>query len=446
LLKRQLKHAGLGAQDMPADLAAWQAFLSRLDATYAQADVDRYTLERSLDVSSTEMHQLYAELERASETALAVERDKLRTVNGFLDSIIGNIPDMIFVKDADTLKFVELNRAGEVLLGLRRDDLVGKGDDDFFPPDQAAFFVAKDREVLANGTLQDIPEEPIETPRGVRLLHTKKIPIHDDQGRPRYLLGISRDITDAKLAEQLLREAKELAEKASRAKSGFLSNMSHEMRTPLNAILGFARVLDTGRFGPLTDRQREYLDYILRAGKHMLNLVNDLLDLRRIEEDRAALAVTRVSIDAVVAEALEMVKPLVEEKRHAVAVSVDPALPAALADRRAVVQILVNLLANAAKFTPESGRIEVAARVVEQAVVVAVQDSGVGIRPEDQPKLFTYFEQLGAKHEHHMQGSGIGLALTRALVERLGGAIHVRSAPGTGSTFEFSIPRWTEAA
>jgi PAS domain S-box-containing protein len=573
VLKRQLKHLGLDEGVPPADSAGWQALLARVDATYAQGDQDRYTLERSLDVSSTEMHQLYDELGRASETALAAERDKLQTsvatlratieasvggiavidehrqlvgynqrclelwgiseaevtaftiedlrtlvmnravdpdafrrlaealyrdrtavshdeivlrdgriieccsravqlpsgsdqgrvwffrditadrraeeelvrVNRFLDSIIGNIPDMIFVKDADTLQFVELNPAGEALLGVRRADLLGKSDADFFPADQVEFFVAKDREVLASRAMLDIPEEPIETPHGRRVLHTKKIPIYDDHGRARYLLGISRDITAAKHAEQQLREAVELAETASRAKSGFLSNMSHEMRTPLNSILGFARVLEGGKFGALTERQREYLDYVLRAGRHMLNLVNDLLDLRRIEEDRAAIAVTRIPVDAVVGEALEMVKPLVDEKCHAISVSLDPALPEALADRRAVVQILVNLLSNAAKFTPASGRIEVTARAVEHSITVGVHDSGIGIRPEDQPKLFTYFEQLGAKHDHHMQGSGIGLALTRALVERLGGRIHVRSAPGAGSTFEFSIPRWTEA-
>jgi signal transduction histidine kinase len=307
--------------------------------------------------------------------------------------------------------------------------------------------VDTDREVLRQGTLVDIAEESVTTRhKGVRLLHTKKIPIPNGEGTPRYLLGISRDITDEKRAERELREAKDAAEKASRTKSGFLSNMSHEMRTPLNSIIGFARVLDGERFGPLAERQREYVQYILRAGQHMLNLVNDLLDLRRLEEDRDALASTRLELGQLVDEALHLVKAVADDKGHTVAVDFPAALPDALADKRAVVQILVNLLSNAIKFTPASGRIVVRASASRHQLNIAVEDSGVGIRPEDQPKLFTYFEQLGAKHDHSMKGSGIGLALTRALVEKLGGAIRVTSAVGVGSTFEFSVPRWTETA
>jgi PAS domain S-box-containing protein len=566
LLKRQLKHLGLSEDTPPADPAAWRALLARVDATYAQGDQDRYTLERSLEISSTEMHQLYADLQQSSQTALAqsvatlratveasedgvlvvddrrdivlfnsrwlamwgiaravVEtatstdlrelgmsraadpaafhaladrlhrdhvatshdeivladgrvievssrvvllpsgcangrvwftrdvtearraREELVQANRFLDSVVENIPDMIFVKDAETLRFVRFNRAGERLLGVDRDALIGKSDADFFPPDQVQFFVDKDRAVLASGTLYDIPEEPIETAEGTRLLHTKKIPILDDAGRPRYLLGISRDITAAKHAEQQLREAKDAAERASRIKSGFLCNMSHEMRTPLNSIIGFARVLDGERFGPLAPRQREYLSYILRAGTHMLALVNDLLDLRRLEEDRAAIASTRLELGSVVGEAIELVKALADDKQHVVTVELASGLPPALADRRAVVQILVNLLSNAVKFTPAAGAIAIRVDATPEAITLAVTDTGVGIHPDDMPKLFTYFEQLGAKHDHHMQGSGIGLALTRALVEKLGGQIQVASSPGVGSTFEFSIPRWTEA-
>jgi len=369
--------------------------------------------------------------------------EEVGQANRFLDSIVENIPHMIFVKDAAALRFIRLNRAGEELLGWDRATYIGKSDFDFFPREQAEFFVGKDREVLNGGQLLDIDEEPIETRhKGLRLLHTKKIPVMDEEGRPQYLLGISRDITDEKRAEQQLREAVAAAESASRTKSGFLSNMSHEMRTPLNSILGFARVLSGERFGTLNERQREYVEYILRAGQHMLNLVNDLLDLRRLEEDRNALARTRLEVAQLVGEALQLVKALSDEKGHAVAVELPPHLPDALADRRAVLQILVNLLSNAVKFTPAAGRITIRAHAGVDHLTIAVEDSGVGIRADDLPRLFTYFEQLGAKHAHSMRGSGIGLALTRALVEKLGGTIKVTSAVGVGSTFEFSIPRW----
>jgi PAS domain S-box-containing protein len=575
LLSRQLGRLGLSADAPPGTGEEWCALLGRISASYSEADQDRYTMERSLEISSRELQELNHDLQ-ASSAELALEHDKLqrslatlhetleasldgillvddrrnvlnynrrfleifacaeeqvrdgdplsmiehaallmvdpdlyrrkvaeiydsptlvardellfkdgriverfstpvhpftggtafarvsffrdvterrsaeeevRRMTHFLDSIVENIPHTIFVKDAESLRIVRFNRAGEELFGVGRDEVVGRIGFPLYTPAQAESSEATDREVLRRGEPISIEEELVDTRwRGRRLIRTKKIPIPGEDGKPRYLLGIARDITEEKLAEQQLRDAKETAERASRTKSVFLSNMSHEMRTPLNSIIGFARVLEGGRFGGLGDRQQEYVKYILRGGQHMLNMVNDLLDLRRLEEDREALAHTRVDLGHVVDEALQLVKALADEKGHRVAIELPAHLPDALADRRAVVQILVNLLSNAVKFTPSAGRITVRARAVDDQLSVAVEDSGIGIRPEDQPRLFTYFEQLGARHDHTMKGSGIGLALTRALVERLGGTISVSSAAGVGTTFEFSIPRWMEQA
>src|SRR5882724_1567157 len=176
--------------------------------------------------------------------AEAASRAPARKAQAFLDAIIENIPAMIFVKDAETLAFQLINRAGEELLGLDRNQMLGKRDSDFFPPDEAAFFVAKDRKVLQDRVELDIPEEPIDTAAGRRWLHTRKVPVLGDDGEPRYLLGISMDVTARKQAEAELRLAMDAAEAASRAKSEFLANMSHELRTPLNAILGFAELLE----------------------------------------------------------------------------------------------------------------------------------------------------------------------------------------------------------
>src|SRR2546429_1560560 len=177
--------------------------------------------------------------------------EELRRANAFLDSVLENIPNMIFVKDARELRFVRFNRAGEDLLGYPREALMGKNDYDFFPKDEADFFTGRDRDVLRGRKLAEIPVEPIHTAhKGTRFLRTKKIPILDKEDRPQYLLGISEDITERKEAEEALRRATKDAEEANRAKSEFLSRMSHELRTPLNAILGFAQLLELEAHGP----------------------------------------------------------------------------------------------------------------------------------------------------------------------------------------------------
>ena len=436
LLSRQLKKLGL-RETAPPDPEAWTALLDRISATYAEADQDRYTIERSLEISSREMQKLYQDLQGVSESTAAT-----------LHATVEASPDAILVLDRDS-RVVKMNRRYVEMWGVPP-ELADEVDSEpllrwaaskVVHPDA---FVRQVQDVRANpeASLHDV----IELADG-RVFERFLAPVLLPGGKAVGRVWFFRDDTLRRRAETQLLEAKDAAEKASRAKSGFLSNMSHELRTPLNSILGFARVLDSERVGPLTDRQREYLDYILRASHHMLHLINDLLDLRRLEEDRASIAVTRLAIRPIVDEAVDLVRALIDDHQHALAIEVAPELPEAVADRRAVVQILVNLLSNAVKFTPKGGRIAVAARTAEpNAIRIAVTDSGIGIAPEDQARLFTYFEQLGAKHAHSMQGSGIGLALTRALVEKMGGVIEVRSERGCGSTFEFSIPRWTEPA
>jgi PAS domain S-box-containing protein len=364
--------------------------------------------------------------------------EALRRAHQFLDSIIENIPDVVFVKDADQLRYLRFNRAGEELLGVSRDDLLGRSDHELFPPEQADLFVAKDREVLEAGDVLDIPEEIIPTPRGERRLHTKKLTIRDERGRPLFLLGISRDVTEEIRARDALAQAKRAAEQASRAKTQFLSNMSHELRTPLNAIVGFARVLADAP-ARLDAASRQYVDYIRRAGEHMASLVNDLLDLRKVEDGKAALEIGEYALGGIVEAAMRMVGPLVLERGHQVETAVE--VEQARCDPRAMLQVLVNLLSNAAKYTPPGGRIRLASTTTPEDVRIEVTDTGIGIATEDLPHLFEYFMQVGAKHVHHMQGSGVGLALTKQLVERMGGSIEVESLPQHGSTFRVRLPR-----
>src|SRR5712692_89723 len=219
------------------------------------------------------------------EIQMTERTTELSAANQFLDSMIENIPNMIFVKEARNLRFIRFNRAGEDLLGFPSNELIGKNDFDFFPADQAERFISADRETLRNRDLVDIPEETIQTnKRGARILHTKKIPILDATGEPAFLLGISEDITEAKKTQEALLQAQEEAERANRVKSQFLASMSHELRTPLNAILGFSELLSddtTGRFDEAT--RRRFLDQIHSSGEHLLQLINDILDLSKVE-------------------------------------------------------------------------------------------------------------------------------------------------------------------
>jgi signal transduction histidine kinase len=270
-----------------------------------------------------------------------------------------------------------------------------------------------------------------------RVFERKSAPILVDGYIPYGRVWFFRDVSKDYEREQKLLAAMEAAEEACRAKSDFLANMSHELRTPLNAILGFSRVLERVAAPILPERYQRYLEYISQSGEHMLQLVNDLLDLRVLEE--RALALGPVDMRTVAREATDIVNALADEKKLALTVSIPDDLPLVQGQRRAMMQVLINLLSNAIKFTPEGGTVTVSAKAVGQRVKLAVKDSGVGIPKADQRRLFTYFEQLGAKHQHDMKGSGIGLALTKALVLKQGGTIHVHSVVGQGSTFEIAL-------
>jgi len=231
-----------------------------------------------------------------------------------------------------------------------------------------------------------------------------------------------------------------LLELANRHKSEFLANMSHELRTPLNAIIGFSEVLLERMFGEMNEKQEDYLKDIHSSGQHLLSLINDILDLAKVEAGRMELNLTSFHLPTAIDNALTLIRERAMRHGIALAVELDPQLGEINADERKLKQILLNLLSNAVKFTPEGGKIKVSARPLGDVVEVAVSDTGVGIAAADQAAVFEEFKQVGTDYTRKAEGTGLGLALTRRLVELHGGAISLESEPGKGSTFAFTLP------
>jgi GAF domain-containing protein/anti-sigma regulatory factor (Ser/Thr protein kinase) len=246
-------------------------------------------------------------------------------------------------------------------------------------------------------------------------------------------------IHNAQLFREIQAKGREL-EAANRHKSEFLANVSHELRTPLNAIIGFSEVLLEKLFGELNDKQNEYVDDILSSGRHLLSLINDILDLSKIEAGHMELELTSFDLPTAVENALVLIKE--RASRHGVRLErvVDEELGDFRGDERKLKQVLVNLLSNAVKFTPEGGKIQVRAGLDNGAVKISVSDTGIGIAPEHHETIFEEFRQVGSDYARKREGTGLGLTLTKKFVEMHGGRIWVESEPGKGSTFTFILP------
>jgi two-component system, NtrC family, sensor kinase len=245
-------------------------------------------------------------------------------------------------------------------------------------------------------------------------------------------------IQNARLFLEIEDKSRQLAI-ASQHKSEFLANMSHELRTPLNAIIGFSEVLTDRMFGELNEKQEEYLKDIYSSGTHLLSLINDILDLSKIEAGRMELELTDFDLPTALDSALTLVRERAGRRGIALHMNVDSRLGQIQADERKVRQVVLNLLSNAIKFTPEGGRIEVRAAPVDASVEVSVTDTGVGIAPDDQEAVFEEFRQVGTA-DKKVEGTGLGLTLCRKFVELHGGRIWVTSEMGVGSTFTFTLP------
>jgi len=360
--------------------------------------------------------------------------DALRRANAFLDSIVENIPDMVFVKEESELRFERINRAGEELLSLARRDLLGKNDFDFFSKEQAEFFQALDRKALGSGMVIDIPEETIAAAGGERWLHTKKVPIVDDKGTPQFLLGISEDITERKLAAEALRAAKEAAESASQELEAFSYSVAHDLRAPLRSIDGFSASLQQNLTGKLDADHLADLKRVRSAAQHMGRIIDGLLSLSRVT--RTELVREKVDLGELArataarlrdSQPARQVELVVQDN---LIVDGDPRLLAALLD---------NLIGNAWKFTGNvpAARVEVGMQLEDERPVFFVRDNGAGFDAAYVHKLFGAFQRLHTSDQ--FEGSGIGLATVQRIVRRHGGQIRAEGEVGRGATFYFSL-------
>jgi|GEM_PF-1139763 len=402
---------------------------------------------------------------KAAEVALKESEIRHRT-------LLEHLTQKIFLKDRNSV-YVTCNKSYATDLKITPEEIRDRTDYDFYPKELAEKYRADDRVVMESGVLKDIEERYILNGEE-RLVQTIKTPVRDAHGNVVSVLGISWDITDRKKMEQQLREyarnleamvaerTRELedantelqilnneltlrrqeADSATQAKSDFLANMSHELRTPLNSIIGFSQVLKKRKFGQLTEKQDEYVGYVIDSGEHLLALINDILDLSKVEAGKVELEVGSFNLQETLNASLSMFRE--KTMKHGIALKLDIAPDADIAieaDERRLKQILFNLISNAVKFTPDGGAVYLRAQKRdEDSIELSVEDTGIGIKEEDMLKLFKEFSQIESSYDKKYEGTGLGLALTKKLVEKHGGRIWCESKFGKGSRFAFVIP------
>jgi PAS domain S-box-containing protein len=420
-----------------ASLEGVETRLQRPDGTY------RYVLRNTFplrDRQDTIVGGISACLDI---TELESMKRQLAHQQRFLRSILDADPNCIFVLDREG-RYSMVNRAMANFYGTSVSEMLGKSVASFHPSLQEADrLVQQHREIIDSGKDLLNPEELMTGAYGrARWMQTYKTPLAGASGNRELLLGISTDITERKQFERDLMVAKEAAEGANVAKSQFLANMSHELRTPLNAIIGFSEILADRTVGDLTEKQEKYVNHILTSGRHLLQLINDILDLAKIEAGRLELDREDFEPATAIADLLNIVRPLALKKHITLKMALpNTALASVNADQAKFKQILYNLMSNAIKFTPEGGAVTLEASNNEEGLLVSVIDSGIGIGKEDQERVFGEFEQVDSSYGRKQQGTGLGLALTKKLVEMHDGRIWVESeGESQGSVFSVMIP------
>ncbi|OFY83188.1 MAG: hypothetical protein A3F72_21470 [Bacteroidetes bacterium RIFCSPLOWO2_12_FULL_35_15] len=362
--------------------------------------------------------------------------EALRNSELFLNSIVENIPNMLFVKDAKDLKFVRFNKAGEELLGYSKAELIGKNDYDFFPKNEADFFTSKDKKVLESKQFLQIEEETIHTKyKGERILETKKIPILDSKGKPLYLLGISNDITDLKkILAALDNKTKEL-ERSNKELEQFAYVASHDLQEPLRTISNYVDLLEEDYSETKNEIIKQYFTFITSASSRMQILIKDLLDFSRVGKNPVFVS---VDCNKILKEVIAELESSIKESKAKITFSVLPVVTGIEIELKRVFQ---NLISNALKFRRKDvvPEIEITSVETESEYVFSIKDNGIGIEEKSKSKLFVIFQRLHPAEEY--PGTGIGLATAKKIVDLHKGKIWIESKVNEGSVFYFTIPK-----
>jgi PAS domain S-box-containing protein len=388
----------------------------------------------------TERKEIEAGLERTRKELEVIKKSADEALE-YAESIINTVREPLISLNQD-LRVVSASRSFYEVFKVNHEETVGQL---IYDLGNKQWDIPKLRELLENilpqqATFDNYEVEHDFSTIGKRIMLLNARQIQRGSGKERIILLAIEDITERKQVENALHTAKMAVEAASRAKSEFLANMSHELRTPLNSIIGFSEVLHDQTFGPLNPKQTRHVDNVLKAGQHLLSLINDILDLSKVEAGKMTLETRSFAVRPMLDNALILVKERALKRGLTISLEAPDDLTVS-ADERMFKQVLFNLLSNAVKFTEPGGRIAVTAERAGEDLRVSVADTGIGIKPEDQARLFTEFEQLDSGYDRMHQGTGLGLALTRKFVELHGGRIWVESeGEGKGSTFRFTLP------
>jgi PAS domain S-box-containing protein len=408
-------------RELTAYAARLESEVQQRRATEKELHAHVATLEQTAQALTREVAERAKNEEVLARQALTILESEVR-----LRAIFNNAFDGIITFDADG-RILAANPAAEHLFGLKAEELKRRRIRDLLPdlrPEEAGPSMVSE--------LSGLRADGVRFPASLSVERTAS-------GTETLFVCLVRDNTAEHRSRQALVEARDAAERANRAKSEFLSSMSHELRTPMNSILGFAQLLQTDPDNPLTDTQKESVDQIARAGWHLLQLINDVLDLAKVEAGKIEAILEDVDLDTVMAECLSLVMPLAE--KHGIEL-VDQATSTAFhvrADHTRLKQVVLNLVSNGIKYNRRNGSVAIEARRVDDWCEIAIVDTGVGLTPEQIDRIFEPFSRVAA-HRDEIEGTGIGLTITRKLVALMGGAIGVESQPGQGSRFWVRIP------